>query len=71
MEYARAGIEVVRSGHQWVGWCQSLQVASCGDTKDEARRATLEACTLWVQSCIQRGTIREALAECAASSHRL
>lgn len=50
-------------GDQWIGSCPSLDVATVGDTREEALEALDEAVNLWVESCVRRGTIREALTE--------
>lgn len=50
-------------GDQWVGWCPSLRVFSCGDTEEEALAAVREAADLWLESCVERGTLEAALAE--------
>ena len=50
-------------GEQWIGTCPSLDVATVGDTRERAMEALEEAVNLWTESCIQRGSIREALTE--------
>ena len=50
-------------GDQWIGSCPSLDVATVGDTREKALEALDEAVNLWVESCVRRGTIREALTE--------
>jgi predicted RNase H-like HicB family nuclease len=52
----------VRSEREfWVAGCPSLDVFSQADTADEARRALREAVELWVESCLERETLEQAL----------
>ena len=50
-------------GDQWIGWCPSLRISSVGDTRAEAYAAVNEAATLWINSCVARGTLEDALRE--------
>ena len=50
-------------GDQWIGSCPSLEVATVGDSREKALEALDEAVNLWIESCVRRGTLREALAE--------
>ena len=51
-------------GDQWVGSCPSLDVATVGNTREKALVEALdEAVNLWIESCVRRGTLREALRE--------
>ncbi len=54
----------VRSeGESWVSGCPSLGVFSQASTADEAKSALREAVELWVESCLERGTLEHALRE--------
>ncbi len=50
-------------GDFWVSGCPSLDVFSQADTADEAKSALREAVELWVESCLERGTLEQALRE--------
>ncbi len=50
-------------GDQWIGSCPSLEVATVGDSREKAVEALDEAVNLWIESCVRRGTLREALGE--------
>ena len=54
---------VFKEGAAWVAYCQSLDLSSCGATEDAALAAVGEAITLWVESCLRRGTLGQALGE--------
>lgn len=54
---------VHQEGRFWVSYCPSLDLSSQGDTREEARDAVSEAAQLWFDSCVERGTLAEALAE--------
>lgn len=48
----------------YVACCQPLDVWSQGDTKKEAERNIKEAVSLFLISCIERGTIGQVLKNC-------
>lgn len=48
---------------RWVTGCPALDIFSQGETKEEAQRALEEAIGLWVEDCLERGTLDEALRE--------
>ena len=50
-------------GDAWVGYCPSLDMASQGDTEEEALNAVKEAVELWFESCLERGVLAQALEE--------
>lgn len=50
-------------GDQWIGRCPSLRVSSVGDTEQKALNAVREATHLWLESCVDRGTLENALFE--------
>lgn len=52
-----------RQGKIWSAGCPSIQVFSQGSTKDAARRCLQEAIELWFDSCVERGTLDQALRE--------
>jgi len=46
---------------RWVAGCPALDVYSQGSDESDAKRCLKEAITLWVESCLERGTLDEAL----------
>lgn len=48
---------------RWVAHCPALDVASQGKTREDAKRCLEEAIELWVESCLERGTLEAALRE--------
>lgn len=48
---------------RWVTGCPALDLYSQGKTEEEAKRCLKEAISLWVEDCIERGTLDEALQE--------
>lgn len=51
------------SGNRWVTGCPSLDLFSQGVTEEEAKRCLEEAIGLWVEDCLERGTLEQALRE--------
>ncbi len=47
----------------WAALCRSLDVASQGNSEQEAKDNLQEAVTLWIDSCVERGTLGKALRE--------
>lgn len=52
-----------RSGESWIAICPALDVVSQGETEEDAKRCLTEALELWVESCLERFTLDEALRE--------
>jgi predicted RNase H-like HicB family nuclease len=48
---------------RWAAGCPALDLFSQGETEDEAKRCLTEAVELWLESCLERGTLDEALRE--------
>jgi hypothetical protein len=48
---------------RWSAGCPSLNVYSQGSSKEDAKRCLREAIELWLESCLERGTLDEALRE--------
>ncbi|MEW6202185.1 MAG: type II toxin-antitoxin system HicB family antitoxin [bacterium] len=55
--------EVKKDGDWYVSCCPPLDVYSQGKTKEEAINNLIEASTLFIESCIKRGTLDEVLRE--------
>ncbi len=52
-----------READYWVSGCPSLDVHSQAETAEGAKEALQEAVELWVESCLERGTLEQALRE--------
>jgi predicted RNase H-like HicB family nuclease len=50
-------------GKYWVSGCPNLDVYSQDETREGAKEALREAIDLWIESCIERDTLAEALRE--------
>ena len=55
---------VRRQGRKWVAVCPSINVVSQGSDQADAQRCLQEAAELWFDSCVERGTLEQALREC-------
>jgi len=55
--------KLFKEGRKWVSYCPSLDLATCGATKAEAMENTKEAIQLFFESCLERGTLKDALKE--------
>lgn len=53
---------VKRDGRdRWVTGCPVLDIFSQGKNPQDAKRSLEEAISLWVEDCLERGTLEEAL----------
>ncbi len=52
-----------KEGDVYVSYCPQLDVSSCGDTVEEARRMLKEAVRLFVEEAEKMGTLKEILEE--------
>ena len=52
-----------KEGDVYVSYCPKLDVSSCGDTIDEARRMIKEAVTLFIEEAEKMGTLNNILEE--------
>ncbi len=52
-----------KEGRVWVAGFPRLDVYSQGRTEEEAKENASEALRLWVESCLDRGTLGDALRE--------
>lgn len=46
---------------KWVAICPEIHVGSQGDTFDEAVAMVKEAVQVWIEFCLEQGTLHEAL----------
>lgn len=51
------------AGNRWVTGCPALDLYSQGKTAEEAKRCIEEAIEIWVEDCLERGTLDSALRE--------
>lgn len=54
---------VRREADHWLSVCPRLDVASQGDSEQQAMDAIHEALGLWFESCLDRGVLDQALSE--------
>ena len=54
---------IFREGNAYVSYSPKLDVSSCGDTVEEARRNLLTAVRLFLEEAERMGTLEEILAE--------
>ena len=53
----------------YVSYCPELDLYSQGDTLKEAEANIIEATQLFIESCIERNTLREVLLECGFTEY--
>jgi predicted RNase H-like HicB family nuclease len=51
------------AGKRWVSGCPALDLFSQGTTEEEAKRCLKKAIEIWVEDCLERGTLDQALRE--------
>ena len=54
----------------WVATCPEIDLATQGDTYQEAENNIKEAIDAWIWACKVHGTLDAALAECGVPLHR-
>lgn len=54
----------------WVTGCPMLDLYSQGTSEDDAKDSLKRAILLWVENCVERGTLDQALRECGFRSVR-
>ena len=52
-----------REGKVFVSYCPELDVSSCGDTVEDARRMLKEAVTLFLEEAKRMGTLHQIFCE--------
>ena len=52
-----------RSGNWWIAYCPQLDIKTQGKTRSEAKKNLMEASELFITSCLERGTLDQALRE--------
>ena len=56
-------VSVFEEDGQFVAYCEPLDLASQGDTPEQARSRLGEAVRLFIDSCFERGTLEQVLSE--------
>jgi len=59
-----------REGRWWIAHCPPLDVSTQGQTASEARKNLVEACELFIASCLERGTFDRAMKELGLTTLR-
>lgn len=52
-----------RNGKWFIARCPALHIATQGHNQAEAKKNLVEACDLFLRSCVERGTLDQALRE--------
>jgi predicted RNase H-like HicB family nuclease len=52
-----------KEGERWIAGFPSLDVFSFGSSESDARLAAREALEAWLESCVERGTLNQAMDE--------
>jgi predicted RNase H-like HicB family nuclease len=51
------------TARRWIAGCPSLNVYSQNSSEEDARRSLRTAIELWLESCLERGTLQAAMQE--------
>ncbi len=51
----------LKEGGMFVAYCPLLDLSTCGETFDEAKKNVGEALDIFFEECVRRGTLNEAL----------
>jgi predicted RNase H-like HicB family nuclease len=57
----KIAVTFFREGKQYVAYAPALDLSTCGETFDEARKNLVEALHVYIDECAQRGTLARAL----------
>jgi predicted RNase H-like HicB family nuclease len=63
-------VRIVQKEQRYVASCPVLDVYSQGDTPEQAQNNLVEALTLFLTSCFERGTLDAVLKECGFHIHK-
>jgi predicted RNase H-like HicB family nuclease len=61
-------IQVTKKAKWYIASCPALDVASQGETEDVAKKNVAEALTMFLRSCVERGTLDAVLKQCGFKS---
>ena len=56
---------------KWVAFCPEIDLGSQGDSFEEACLMLKEAVQVWLECCIEHGTLHMALQECGFTEERI
>jgi predicted RNase H-like HicB family nuclease len=56
--------KIIKKREIYVSFCPALDIASQGDTKQKAKSNLIEALSLFLISCYERGTLDAVLKDC-------
>ncbi len=65
---AKLPIEIKKKVKWFVASCPALDVVSQGKTEEEAKKNIAEALTLFLRSCLERGTLDAVFRQCGFKS---
>ncbi|MEN6438185.1 MAG: hypothetical protein ABFD97_06345 [Syntrophobacter sp.] len=65
---ARLPIQITKKPKWFVASCPAFDVASQGETEELAKKNIAEALTMFLRSCVERGTLDAVLKECGFCS---
>ena len=66
MNYIETNIPVsfYKEGSQFIAYCPALDISTCGDTFEEAKKNFAELFDIFLSETIKLGTLEEVLLEC-------
>lgn len=65
---AKLPIQIIKKTKWYVASCPALDVATQGETEEVARKNIAEALTMFLRSCLERGTLDAVLKQCGFKS---
>lgn len=65
---AKLPIQIEKKAKWFIASCPALDVASQGETRETAKKNIAEALTMFLRSCMERGTLDSVLRECGFKS---
>ena len=60
----RLPIMIFREGKSFVSYAPNLDLSSCGDTQEEAKRNLGDAIAILIEECLKDGTLEDVLRSC-------
>jgi predicted RNase H-like HicB family nuclease len=65
---AKLPIQITKKANWYIASCPALDVASQGETEEIAKKNISEALTMFLRSCVERGTLDAVLKQCGFRS---
>lgn len=65
---AKLPIQITKKPKWFVASCPALDVSSQGETKEIAKKNIAESLTIFLRSCVERGTLDAVLKQCGFKS---